>query len=484
MMPYPLRLRLILTALCLVGCTASDAALEPASAPGTSDAPANDGSIEPTLPLAAAQPGPEQSDLSANETKLCDKGSSALTEARTLHEALDQLVEALPADGSTKAFNTQVTALYNHACLAVARGDEPMMSFELTSGLEAKTYWDDGLSIWLRSYLDLADGTDTTVWLPPTRRDIVTPQTHAADPLAPWLCSADPEDACARPVSGWALRAQRYFELWSGSGKPASSDCDSTLSEGTAQGAYTRWRACENKALPRHASLPIGGLGLVDSGWVVLYGRLGHYQYCDSVTAFDLRSGAHYSFAACDHRPELDGMERAGAVEPPSPDIVVTVGTIDAERVREFAWAAMSMRYVQSDVVTERGLGRQLPDGVTVVRHDDPFHIGGLGMSGTGSSGSTTLGWTWSQRSGNAEVFGELTRTRSHRDAAEDYAGQLLSVAQLGLKPGCAPADLPKWVVDNLATDRLPKSEYELVDPPSKEMLAAMTTQIAKGRCG
>lgn len=100
------------------------------------------------------------------------------------------------------------------------------------------------------------------------------------------------------------------------------------------------------------------------------------------------------------------------------------------------------------------------------------------------SSGSTTLGWTWSRRSGDAEVFGELTRTRSHSNAAEDYAGQLLSVAQLGLNPGCAPADLPKWVVDNLATDRLPKSEYELVDPPSKGMLAAMTTQIAKGRCG
>lgn len=134
--PYLFRLRPILTVLCGAGCTAPGTALEPASAPRTSDAPASDGPIEPTLAVAAAQPGSEWADPSADKTKLC---------------------------GSTKAFNAQVTTLYKHPCLAVARGDEPMMSFELTSGLEAKTYWDDGLSIWLRSYLDLADGTDTTV---------------------------------------------------------------------------------------------------------------------------------------------------------------------------------------------------------------------------------------------------------------------------------------------------------------------------------
>ncbi len=481
MMPYTVPLRPLLTALCLAGCTSPDAALEPVSAPSAREASHDD---TPAPADGAAEDAAVWADLSAGPSALCEADSPALAQARKQHDALERLVKALPADGSTKAFNKQVTALYEHACLAVARGDEPMMSFELTSALEAKTYWDDGLSIWLRSYLDLADGTDTTVWLPPTRRDIVTPQTRAADPLAPWLCSVDPEDDCARPVAGWALRAQRYFELWSLSGKPPAPDCLATLSEGSPEGAYMRWRACESEALPRHVSLPLGGLGLVDTGWVVIYGRRGHYQYCDSVTALDLQSGAHYSFATCDHRPELDGMERADAVDPPSPAVKVEVGTIDVERVREFAWAAMSVQYVQDDVVSERALGRELPEGVTVARNDQQFPFGGLGLSGTASSGSTTLGWTWSQQSGKAEVFGELSWSFRYSSAADDYAAQLLAVARLGLEPGCAPAALPQWVVDNLAIGRLPKSEYELVDPPPPEVLAAMTAQVAKGRCG
>ena len=468
-MPYPRRLRLLLTAACLAGCTSQG--------PPAAELPID----QPNASAVADPPGESEfAQSSVPVIRLCDKGSSALAQARKRYDALEQLVEALPADGTAAPFNAQATALYRHECLSVARGDEPMLSFELTFGIEAKTYWGDGLGMWLRSYLDLADGTDSTVWLPPTRRDIVTPQTREDDPLVAWLCSADPQDVCARSVAGWASRAQRYFELWSMSGRPSSPDCVAAASEGPAQGAYTRWRSCVSKALARQPSLPVGGLGLVDTGWVALYGRRGHYAYCDGVTAFDLGSGAYYEFALCNHRPELDGLVRAGAVDPPSRSVEVTVGTIALERVREFAWAMMSARYVQLDVVTDRALGTQLPDDVTVARYDDPFAVTGLGLSGTGSSGSTTLGWTWTQRSGAADVFGELGW--SYSGAAGDYAARLLSVVRLGIQPGCAPESLPQWVVDNLAVARLPTSE--LVDPPSAEVLAAMREQVTKGRCG
>lgn len=417
------------------------------------------------------EPGPRVS--------LCAAKSPALADARARFEALDALAGELD-EGSLDDFNTQATALYRHACLAVGRADEPRLELSLDSASEAKLFWEDGLSSWFRAYLDLADGTDETVWLLPTPRTVVTAKTRPTDPMAPWMCPVDPESPCAQSTRAWRLRAERYFELWRRSGKIEFPDCDAAIESGPSQDAYARWRTCENEALRRYSALPPGGLGPLDTGWIVVHGRRGHYQYCDEVAVFDLVSGSHYRFAECEHRPELDGLARAGAVDPPPGGVEVETGTIPAAFLHEFAWVAASIQYVQADVVMDSALGRQLPAGVEVSRSQD-WSLSGLGLSGVGSSGHTTIGWQWIREAGEVPTHGEFSWPTGLSDPAEDHAVRLLTIAELRTAKGCAAAELPAWVVDHLRGGQLAASE--LVDPPSEAILNAMRTQVKRGRC-
>lgn len=422
--------------------------------------------------LDRGDPGPR--------VELCEAGSEALAEARTLHGALEALADGLAEGSSVEAFNAKVAALYEHACLAVGRADEPHLELSMTSAVEAKAFWEAGLGAWFQTYLDLADGSDATIWLLPSRRAVVTAKTHPSDPLAPWMCPADPESPCAQSVGAWRSRAERYFDLWDNAGKVTIVDCAPALEAGPAEDAYARWRACERDALRRHAMLPIGGLGPIAEGWIVVHGRRGHYRYCDEVAAFDLASGSYYRFAECDHRPELDGLVEAGAMDAASREVEVETGTIDAALVQEFAWAAASAQYVQPDVVMARALGMPLPDGIKVSRTQDNT-FSGLGLSGTGSSGHTRIAWSWARAPGETPAHGELSWPTGLSSPEADHAVRLLAIAEQRGAKGCASAKLPAWLVDSLGAGGLPTSE--LVDPPSEALLKATRGPAAKGRC-
>ncbi|MEZ4381316.1 MAG: hypothetical protein R3A79_08195 [Nannocystaceae bacterium] len=410
---------------------------------------------------------------------LCEANSAALAEARAQLEAIEAIASGLTEDASVEAFNAKVAALYEHACLAVGRADEPQLELTMSSAIEAKTYWEDGLGSWFQSYLDLADGADSTVWFLPSRRVVVTAKTRPDDPLARWMCPADPESPCAQGVRAWRSRAERYFDLWDNSGRREHADCDAAIAAGPAEDAYARWRACEGGALRRHSVLPIGGLGRLAEGWVVVLGRRGHYRYCDEVAAFDLVSGSYYRFAECDHRPELDGMVEAGAMDPASGKVEVETGTIEPGLVQEFAWAAASAAYVQPEVVTERALGTALPDGLKVSRTQDGTSSG-MGISGMGSSSHTRIGWLWARAAGEIPAHGELSWPTGLSNAEMDHAVRLLAIAEERGAKGCASVKLPTWVGDSLVKGRLPESE--LVDPPSAAVLKAVRAASAQ-RC-
>ncbi len=414
--------------------------------------------------------------------ELCAAGSPELADARARFDALDAVAEGLADADPVGSFNGQASALYDHACMAVARADEPALDLKMATAIEARTYWGAGLGLWLRSYLDLADGTEQTVWLLPSRPEVVTGKTRPGDPLAPWMCPADAESPCVRAVAAWRARAERYFELWDHPGGIQIVDCAPAVENGPPEEAYSRWRACEDGGLRRHAALPIGGLGPVEEGWVVVYGRRGHYQYCDEVAAFDLLSGSHYRFAECDHRPELDGLADAGAVGQASEAVEVRARTLAPELLREFAWAAMSVPYVQPGVISDTALGRDLPAGVEVSRREN-LSLSGLGLSGSGSSGHTTLAWMWTRGAAEIPAHGELSWPSGLSDPAEDHAVRLLAIAEQRPIAGCAAADLPVWLVDNLGEGRAPASEHGLVDPPSDAVLEAMRSQVKRGRC-
>ncbi len=471
----PVLLACLIGVACSKPATPGGASREPAAAPPPIRVP------DTPPPSADEEPPVADTTLVQAGAELCAAGSDALSDARARYDALEMLVPRLDAAAPPSAFVSQVKALYEHECLAVARGDQPGLDFEVATGIEAKIYWEAGLDMWLRAYLDFSDGADNTVWLLPSQPSVVTPLTRPGDRLAPWMCSADPEDPCAKRVAAWRSRAQRTFELFKYGGGPDRVNCDPAENEGPEEDAYARWRACESKALRRHASLPVGGLGAIEDGWVVVYGRRGHYQYCDAVTALDLSSGSHYRFADCDHRPELDGIAAAGGI--PAASIEVETGNISLELLREFAWVALSVRYIQRSAVTETALGRQLPDGLRMARPPAPLSASGLGLWGRGSSGHTTLGWLWTRGSSKTPAHGELSWPDGLSDPADDHAVRLLDFAEQRSVPGCAAKKLPAWLVGNLADASLPKTDNGLVDPPSEVLVAAMRRQLKKGRC-
>lgn len=463
----PVLLAWLACAACSTPAPPPSALHEPAAAPPPTRAPDSSphGADEAPPTRELIQPGAD----------LCSADSDALVDARARYDALDGLAQRLDPAAPPTAFVSQAKALYQHECLAVARGDQPGLDFEIATGIEAKTYWEAGLDLWFRAYLDFSDGADNTVWLLPSQPSVVTPLTRPSDPLASWMCSADPEDPCVQRVAAWRSRAQRTFELFKYGGSPDLANCDPAENEGPEEGAYARWRACESEALRRHASLPVGGLGAIEDGWVVVYGRRGHYQYCDAVAALDLSSGAHYRFADCDHRRELDGIAAAR--------VEVETSTIPIELLREFAWVALSVRYVKRSAVTERALGRELPEGLRMARPAEPLSGTGFGLRGTGSSGHTTLGWIWTRASKQSPAHGELSWPDGLSDPADDHAVRLLDFAERRSAPGCAAKKLPAWLVDNLGALPPPKVDNGRLDPPSELLLAAMRRQLKKGRC-
>ncbi|MGH1341638.1 MAG: hypothetical protein ACRBN8_08820 [Nannocystales bacterium] len=416
-------------------------------------------------------------DLAQAGAELCAADSDALSDARAQYEALELAAEGLDPATPPTGFVGQLQALYQHECLAVARGDQPGLAFELATGLEAETYWEAGLDLWFRSYLDFSDGADNTVWLLPSQPTVVTALTRPGDPLARWMCSTNPDEGCARGVAAWRSRAQRTFELFKYGGGPDLVHCDPPEDEGLDAEAYARWRSCEVRGLRRHASLPLGGLGAIEDGWMVVYGRRGHYQYCDEVAALDLASGAHYRFADCDHRAELDGVVGAAG------GIQVETGAVAVELLQEFAWMALSVRYVERNVVTERALGRDLPEGLRMARPVTPLSTTGFGLAGSGGSGHTTLGWLWTRGANASPAHGELSWPDGLSDPADDHAVRLLDFAEQRSARGCAAKKLPGWLVENLAADRRPKHDSGLVDPPSEALLEAMRRQAKRGRC-
>ncbi len=44
----------------------------------------------------------------------------------------------------------------------------------------------------------------------------------------------------------------------------------------------------------KRIALPLGDVKAPDTGWLVIAGRRGHYEFCDTVRAYDLETGAAF----------------------------------------------------------------------------------------------------------------------------------------------------------------------------------------------
>src|SRR5262249_46454101 len=101
---------------------------------------------------------------------------------------------------------------------------------------------------------------------------------------------------------------------------------------------YQDWRDCIEMARPKRVALPLGEFKAPTTGWVVITGRRGHYDFCDTTRAYNLTTGAAFIQDSCSAlalKPGGDvdfGATNKARVES------VKVGSIQADNLREAVW--------------------------------------------------------------------------------------------------------------------------------------------------
>lgn len=58
---------------------------------------------------------------------------------------------------------------------------------------------------------------------------------------------------------------------------------------------------------PKFESFPAGRFRSPKKGWLVVVGRRGHYHFCDTLSAYDLGTGAAYVARSCSQLKLADG---------------------------------------------------------------------------------------------------------------------------------------------------------------------------------
>jgi hypothetical protein len=339
------------------------------------------------------------------------------------------------------------------------------------TALSLKEWWTTGGGAdWLESFLRLprfgpVDDLTPHAVVQPDARNTLDLDAHRQHPLSALLCPwAD--SACGAETGGWRVRADAYFEghqaLNSTSGLtgdepqtrgPAeiSEQCAHTAASTRTGERYQDWRDCIEIARPRRAALPLGGFKAPTTGWIVITGRRGHYDFCDTTRAYSLTTGAAFIFDSCSAlvlKPggEVDfGTTNNARVES------VKVGFIQPDNLREAVWMMLFRGEVEEVQLKAEyyPLPVSLIPQVTVRAHEDDSSVGGIWAN----TAQTSLTWRWVPATGTGFV-GDLTWPRSY-DAAESHAASLLAIAEAGfVEKRCTNQRLPAASIFASANDR------------------------------
>lgn len=176
---------------------------------------------------------------------------------------------------------------------------------------------------------------------------------EGSHPLQSLLCRTT-DTACGAVTRGWKLRADAHFELHRAlrrnegslmfderpaSGvKLTSSECAEKASSGEPAERYRTWLACIESQRPRRVALPLGEFKAPTARWIVISGRRGHYEFCDTTTAYNLATGAAF---ISDSRSAL-ALRRNGDVDFNATNRArmerVKTGTVSVQNLREAVW--------------------------------------------------------------------------------------------------------------------------------------------------
>lgn len=398
----------------------------------------------------------------------CARGAAEMTAAQDALRQFRSLLLTLPGGADVAAPLSRLHELLQLPCFKVAF--ESARVFSPDSTIALKAWYASGGGLWLESLLELPElGTRSDlrphVVLPPDPRMTLAPGRpgHPSD-LDRWLCA--PTDArCGARTRGWTARAATALETkWRASRSPDSFDARVSdapnakevaarcviEAEGDDSGArYEAWRSCLEQArswrpLPPHAEFKMP----VD-GWLIVSGRRGHYEFCDTVHAFNLETGE----AILDESCSALALERDGSVNRAETNagrrLRVRTGRVSVDNLREAAWMLLFRSQFKEVQVDSEAF--PLPAGWerSWQAKFTPWHFTMRGQTMTGNTGQSRLTWTLSVP-GRALLAGRVTFPMSY-DGAEDHAMDLVSVAEQSLVESCVRARPPSIATTRVA---------------------------------
>lgn len=401
---------------------------------------------------APAAPAPAKA---ATFTRPCAPQSVELVQAQRDLDSIDAAIQALPPNGPTEPLISKLNRLGKSPCFAFGgnldlqrSGPEAESADDEDfpdSALSLKTYWDEGGRDAIQSYLDLGvpGASRRPLVFPPSFRKTLSRESAPKHPWVTLLCSStDPE--CAAGSLPYRRRAETRF-VAAPEGDPAPPEYLQCVAKARADRhhAFTSWASCLPLLATTEWKFPLVGFRKPTTGWLVLTGRRGHYSYCDEYKAFSLTTGAVLSTSSCS---DLD-LQNEGQVDPRETDAnrKEAAGTARAttEFIREATWMLLNLKAVSQEILS---VSRDLPPDIQPLEEGEPlrgvFGMGGIGLCG--SSGDTELHWAWVD---GAQVLadGDLIwpGCESTGNIPNNYAVELIQIAEASQEPGCAPPGSP-----------------------------------------
>jgi hypothetical protein len=394
---------------------------------------------------------------------------------------------------------------------------EPVVHLDFDGPESLEAWWGAGAAAWLESFLSQPpDGAARDnrnrldIFVGPDARRILNSKAVSAPDASPtrralsFVVCPDSEVGCGAATAGWLQRAtdafelegyqNGYFELWrSDAAKeplPTRLSCESRALAAPEGERLRVFRTCVEAVQLHVWAPPLGRFRAPDSGWLIVRGRRGHYEFCDELSAYDLTSGAAYRAKSCSGLLfGNDGMvddKQVDAARKPR----VEIGNLSTDNLRELALMMLLAPEAERDLVLD-SRWFEVPAGIDAGFSDGP-RIERYATAESHSSAQTSLTWTLARGDKPAGSPGGLRATNQGSflwpgswNVADNYVGRLLRVTESGFVAGCPRAALAPGITHigpEAQVSPIDAGEAS-VDETAKALEGALAQAKAPSRC-
>ncbi len=437
---------------------------------------------ETPMPSAMRIASNKNAQVDSELMKPCIPGSVAHIMASAALQKLGKKIKALGPSDDTTRVNGEMKTLLATPCFLLA-AMHTGSSLEADSAYSLKLFWENGGRRWLSFPLHTSES-----------RSVVTAPTMRK-PLRidhPLTCVSK-DSRCGLVTRSWHARAERTLTLMAERRRldtvmeeedlhPTKAKCTQEALQQKPELRISYWLDCVNTLPIKRMALPLGNSRAPTTGWLLIRGRRGHYNFCDEVRAYHVTTGSAFVASSCsDLALNSDGTVDGVRTES-NRKLLVQQGVIPVDILREAVWMILMSNEAQPNVM--EAISYTLPQVLKL-----EFGTSSVGSSIGGIVGlntdQTRLDWKYLP-DGSSGASGTLIWPREHDNDAKDYAVQLLRDAESVMIEGCAVTGPPR----DLNFHRYPSSgssvdvsEGKVLPRIEGELLNAIKAQKPKHGC-